>query len=132
MTNFPFQPKSTRDLLPGQFWGVRLDDCRFACGRVLQVGGDQLPTPRVSFFGGLLDWIGLEPPTFAGIAGAKVLQFGAMHLHSITRVGTGVLGQRPLEVDGIATPTLLSAIGGPGCLVLCGAQSIRAAEQSEW
>lgn len=126
------QPKSARDLKPGQFWGIRLDDGRYGCGRVLQVGGDRLPTPRVSFFGGLMNWVGERPPTDTEIANAPVLAFGVMHLRAITRVGTGVLGERALELDAIDVPTLLSAMGGDGCLVLRGAQAIRRADPSEW
>jgi len=132
MTIFPFRPRTTSELAEGQFWGVRLNDGRFVCGRVLQVSGDQLPTPRVSFFGGLLNWIGDEPPDFASIAGAGVLEWGAMHLRAITRIGTGILGARPLDLDGIQVPILLSAMAGTGCLLLRGAQSIRVAGRSEW
>lgn len=75
MVNYPFHPRSTRQLVAGHFWGIPLDDGRFACGRVLQVGGKLIPTPRVSFFAGLLKWIGLVPPTFDSIAGAGLLAY---------------------------------------------------------
>ncbi|WP_104434997.1 Imm26 family immunity protein [Kineococcus xinjiangensis] len=32
---YPFQPRSTSYLQPGDFWAVPLSDSRFACGRVL-------------------------------------------------------------------------------------------------
>jgi hypothetical protein len=56
---------------------------------------------RVAFFGGLLDWHGESPPTSDAIAGAKTLNQGSMHILSITRSGGSILGNRPLELDGV-------------------------------
>ncbi|MDP2630376.1 MAG: hypothetical protein Q8P56_03125, partial [Candidatus Uhrbacteria bacterium] len=62
---YPFRPKTNKNLIPGQFWGVPLKNGRFACGRVLQIPkkGSGLGE-RILFLAGLMDWIGDEPPTF--------------------------------------------------------------------
>ena len=59
---YPFKPKSTAMLRPGQFWAVPLSNDKFACGRVLQIGTAEIPTKTRGFFGGLQDWIGASPP----------------------------------------------------------------------
>ena len=56
---------------------------------------------RVTFVGALLDWVGSAPPTAANIAGAGVVQSGNNHLRAIRLTGAWVLGERPLELDGI-------------------------------
>ena len=125
-------PKSTASLRPGQFWSVPLSSGRFACGRVLQLGGEALPSQSRCFFGGLHNWVGVEPPTSASIAGAGFLAFGAMHIRAITRIGGEILGMRALQHDGIEMPLLLSAPGGRGTMVLSGAARVRAARHDEW
>ena len=129
---YPFRPRSTAPLVPGQFWAVPLPDGRFACGRVLQLGGSEIPTPNRTFFGGLLDWIGTESPTADAIAGSQLVKTGVMHIKAITELGGEILGHRPLEADGIELPTLLSAHGGPGTKVLLGADALRPAKREEW
>jgi hypothetical protein len=129
---YPFVPKSSGALRPGDFWAVPRTDGSYACGRVLQVNGDQLATPQRSFFGGLLDWIGQEPPTSVCIAGAGLLDSGVMHIKAILTTGGKVIDNRPLELDGLQPPTLMNAVGGPHTLILLGAQSVRAARPDEW
>lgn len=147
IVSYPFRPGSTRLLLPGQFWGVPISDGRFACGRVLQVGGSEIPTPTRVFFGGLLHWLDSKPPSVESIAGAKLLSFearqhngtttnelavGMMHIKAIAELGGQILGHRALEDDGIELPTLLSAHGGEGTEILFGANTLRTAKQEEW
>ena len=132
MAEYPFVPRSTRDLEPGQFWAVPLKDGRFAFGRVLQVGGDMIPTPSRGFFGGLHAWTGMEKPTEASIAGSALLHVGVMHIRAIVSLGGEILGCRSLALDSIAAPILLSAMGGPGTMVLQGATSVRPAKLEEW
>jgi hypothetical protein len=62
VSTYPFVPKSTRFLSPGDYWAVPLDDGQLACGGVLQTTGDRLPTPNRTFFGGLHDWVAERPP----------------------------------------------------------------------
>src|SRR3982751_955918 len=129
---YPFVPKSTAWLRPGGFWAVPLADGRYACGRVLQLGGSHVCLPSRAFFGGLHDWTGAAEPTSEAIAGAGFLAFGLMHIRAITRIGTFILGYRALETDGITLPTLASAYGGATAMVLHGADVVRPLPRSEW
>jgi hypothetical protein len=88
--SYPFTPKSSLSLRLGDFWPVPLVDGSFACGRVLQHN----PDGRVSFFGGLMDWRGDEPPTSDALAGSATIRQGSMHLKAITRVGGQIVGRR--------------------------------------
>jgi hypothetical protein len=128
---YPFRPKSTSSLDPGQFWAVPLGGGGFGCGRVLQLQCSQLGKTRTAFFGGLQDWIGDAPPTRESIAGTGVIRFGAMHLKAITEVGGEILGFRPLDLDGFVLPDLHSA-HSLGANVLIGADIVRAAREDEW
>jgi hypothetical protein len=127
---YPFTPKSTAQLLPGQFWAVPLSDGRFACGRVLQLAGSEIPTKSRGFFGGLHSWVGAKEPDAAEIETAPFLDFGAMHIRAITEVGGKVLGEAPLR--NFQMPKLLSAAGGPDTMLLAGADAVRKAKRSEW
>ena len=129
---YPFEPKSTRSLTPGDYWAVPLSDGGFACGRVLQTDGDHLPTPSRTFFGGLHDWFGKSAPTSENIAGATFVDFGIMHVRAITRVGGQVLGNRSLAADAIELPVMLDAHGGPTARVIRGAHTLRIARREEW
>ena len=100
---FPFVPKSIADLLPGQFWAIRLSDGRFACGRVLRISKPLKGLPNM-FVAGLLDWVGAAPPTGTTIAGASLVEYGQASIQMIQEAGDGVLGYRDLEADGIIAP----------------------------
>jgi hypothetical protein len=56
----------------------------------------------VSFLGGLLGWHAKGEPTSESIAGARLLEQGAMHVLAIQRSGGQVLGNRPLELDALS------------------------------
>ena len=94
---YPFIPKSTHYLEPGQFWGIPLEHGRYACGRVLGT----VPDSRRLFVAGLLDWCALRPPDEVSIAGRPVLEQGRAHIKTITENGGAILGCRPLDLDGI-------------------------------
>jgi hypothetical protein len=123
---YPIVPKSTKDLLPGQFWSIPLADGRFGCGRVLQLNGDQIPTPMRSFLGGLHHWVSSSPPDVSSPLGCDFVAFGIMHIKAITKTGGFVLGQRSLESDKIEIPLLLH-----GTDIVRGAQSLRPAQPDE-
>lgn len=84
------------------------------------------------FFGGLHQWLGNQPPTSEDIAGSSLVAFGLMHIKAITTTGEGILGERPLEADLIELPLFLSAVKGPGTMLLRGAEAIRQATSDEW
>jgi hypothetical protein len=129
--SYPFRPKSSASLAPGQFWAVPLAKGRFACGRVLQLGGSEVPIKTRAFFGGLQDWIGNDPPTRESIAGTRIAHFGVMHIKAITETGGEILGLRPPELDGIVLPELHSARVFSAKL-LVGADAVRDAREDEW
>jgi hypothetical protein len=130
--NYPFQPKSTANLKPGQYWAVPLPSGKFACGRILQLNATEIPSKSRAFFGGLLEWLGNQPPTSEDIAGCPLIAFGNMHIKAITTTGGVIIGERSLEEDHIELPLLLSAQGGPGTMILRGAEAIREAQRDEW
>jgi hypothetical protein len=67
-----------------------------------------MPGARVAFLGGLLDWHGSSPPDEHTIAGTgSFLAQGVMHIRAIKETGGGILGHRPLELDGLAPWTFV-------------------------
>ncbi len=105
MSKYPFVPKTNAHLEPGQFWSIPMSDGRFACGRVLRVDRDvKTYGARAMFVGALLDWVGTELPTAEAIAGKPALKICGAHVRTITEPGGSVVGERPLELDGIVPP----------------------------
>ena len=101
MSRYPFVPKTNAPLVPGQFWSIKLSDGRFACGRVLEIDRSAKYGARTMFVAGLVDWVGERPPTSAAIAGRPIFDSGRGHVSLIADGGGAVLGDRPLELDGI-------------------------------
>jgi hypothetical protein len=81
------------------------------------------------FLAGLLDWVSYEPPTFDSIAGARTVIQGRAHLRTILETGGSILGNRPLELDGIEPQLFLNSAGRSHVLVLRGFDPIRRATQ---
>ena len=104
MTRYPFVPKSTAALAPGQFWAIPIRDGRFGCGRVLAIDRDRSYGARVLFTGAILDWIGDAPPTADAIAGRPVIGAGVANIRCISANRGEILGERPLELDPIEVP----------------------------
>jgi hypothetical protein len=118
---YPFAPKSTASLRPGQFWALPLSDGTFGAGRVIEVE----PASRQSFLAGVLDWHGASPPTTDDIAGAACLAQGVAHTNSIVQAGGVLLGLRPLESDGIAPWLVRGAEYWRNSMVYRGMQPVR-------
>jgi hypothetical protein len=136
--DYPFEPKSNTWLEPGQFWGVPLSDGRYACGRVLAVPDEREPDPSLwserdstTFFAGLMDWVGDEPPTAASIAGAALLEQGTAHVKTIRENGRFVLGHRDLALDGIVGLHAVTHRGGGVVYLYEGAHRLRPATREE-
>lgn len=55
-----------------------------------------------------------------------------MHIRAIINIGRELLGQRNLDLDDIQVPTLISAFGGIGSMILEGANAVRPALPEEW
>jgi hypothetical protein len=104
MPAYPFVPKTTAHLLPGQLWSIPISDGRFGCGRVLRIDADRAYGARILFVGAVLDWIGDEPPTPEAIAGRPALGIGVAHVRTIAENGGEIVGERPLELDPIEIP----------------------------
>ena len=132
-TGYPFEPKSIARLQAGQFWAVPLPDGRNACGRVLHVPGtaESLYLNSRIFLAGLMDWSGPEPPTSQAIAGRRLLAQGRMHVAAIRDTGSLIIGQRDLELNGIAGLREVSRRGGGTVWLYEGGQRLRPATAEE-
>jgi internalin A len=111
--SYPFVPKSNAKLEPGQFWSIPLSDGRFGCGRVLRVDRDRKYGATILFLGAVLDWVGEAPPTGEAIAGRGMLAVGTTHVRTIAHGGGAIVGERPLEADGIEVPAQVNTFWGP-------------------
>ena len=114
MASNPLIPKSNVQLRPGQFWSIPLSDGRFGCGRVLRIDRDKAVGGRSRFIGAILDWVGDTPPTAEAIAGSAVLAVGNAHVRLISFSGGAILGERPLQADGIEPPERIDTWWGDG------------------
>lgn len=130
--NYPLIPKSTSRLTPGQFWAVPMATGSFACGRVLQIGTEHIPTKTRAFFGGLHDWVGDHEPTSDAISNSGFIAYGVMHIKAVTTTGGAILGERDLTLDGIRMPRMMCAQGGIGTMILDGSKNLRMATRDEW
>jgi hypothetical protein len=102
LIKYPFTPKSTAYLIPGQFWTIPLSNGKYACGRVIQVTDEEgYELYPKAFLAGLMDWIGDTPPTAESIAHRKVLQQYCINIKCITKIGSQILGIRELSLDTI-------------------------------
>ena len=129
--HYPFVPKSTAYLKPGDFWSIPLADGQFACGRVLQLKKtEKNKFDSRAFLAGLIDWCGETPPTSDAIADRKLLEFGRVHVKTIAENNGQILGSRPLESDGIAVPLCLDS-AGPNTMLQRGFEILRSATAGE-
>lgn len=131
---YPFEPRSNAHLEPGQFWGIPLSNGRWACGRVLAVRSDSgayFPGNTRMFLAGLMDWVGERPPTAEAIAGHELIEQGWAHVRAIQRNGGQVLGERPLEMDGIRGLRKVTHRVGGTVMLYEGAVPLRPASREE-
>jgi hypothetical protein len=96
MTEYPFVPKTSAELAPGQFWSIPLSDGRFACGQVLNIDESLDHEAGTTFVGLLLNWSGKEPPTAEAIAGRPPVDIARTYIGAIGGAGGAVLGESPL------------------------------------
>lgn len=101
LPTYPFVPRSTAALVPGQFWAIPLSDGTFGCGRVIELGFRGSVGSRVVFLAAVLDWHAGVPPTSEAIAAAACLDQGKVHIKAITESGGCILGHRALGLDNI-------------------------------
>ena len=123
MAPYPHTPKSTKSLVPGEFWPIRLPSGRFACGRVIELTpvGAGWALPGRAFLAGLVDWTGDDAPTAAAITGRKCIYQVRAHVKAILRQGFQITGHRDLAADAIE-PFVMSY----GSKIVCGHKYLRA------
>jgi hypothetical protein len=129
--SYPFVPKSTARLVPGQYWAIPLSNGKYGCGRVIQVAENSRTKSRVMFLAGVQEWVGTSAPTAQAIAGTTVAHQGKAHILAILKTGGEVLGCRPLEADGILPGVFLSHAAGPGVRLLCGLEDFGEATDND-
>ncbi|KOS66396.1 hypothetical protein AEA09_16735 [Lysinibacillus contaminans] len=133
--NYPFKPKSNKELIPRQFWAIPLPNGNFACGRVVQVTGKYSAVPTKTFLAGLMDWSDSVPPTLESIAGTKTIIQGVAHINCIYETGLDgmISGYRPLELDSIEPNYFRSQIGYQPeyCKLMRGLEEVRPITKAE-
>ena len=117
---FPYIPKTTRELKPGDFWEIPLDGGGYACGRVVQLSIDPASgrRDRVGFLAGLMDWFGLELPNERTIAKKRIIAQGNVHVKTVRETGGMIRGKRALVLDGLSPWLFHDAEYGPS--IMCG------------
>jgi hypothetical protein len=91
---YPYSPKSTAQMKPGQFWGIHLHDGTFACGVVLAARlTPEGKRDSRQFLAGLLNWRGNQLPSSDAITGCPVVAHGFAHIRTITENGADILGE---------------------------------------
>ena len=128
---YPFRPKSTKHLIPGQFWAIPVQDRGFACGRVIALSHRNGKQDTRLFLAGLLDWSGGSLPDSVSIAGSKTIAQGQAHIKTILESGGTILGHRSLDADGIEPELFLSEAPGRNCMLVHGTEVIRRATVEE-
>lgn len=129
--SFPFVPKSSKNLELGDFWSIPLDDGCFGCGRVVGHWPSDWKGSFRGFFAGLLDWVSSSPPTAVAIAGAPALIQGGAHIKTIIATGGVILGNRPLESDGITPHLFIEYPDNRKAYVFRGMEQIRVASEED-
>ncbi len=99
---YPFEPKSTTYLEPGQFWSIPLSNGHYACG-IVEAKLADMHDGRIrakTFLGALIDWHGEEPPNTESIRDRPILKSGEAHIKSILTTGGTILGKSSFECLG--------------------------------
>jgi len=91
--NYPYTPKSTSYLEPGQFWAVPLSNGNYACGVVLAKLSNGQKTESRIFLAALVNWCGTSEPTPENIKNAQILKIGAAHIKAIQTTGGSIIGK---------------------------------------
>jgi hypothetical protein len=89
---FPFSPRSTASLEPGDLIAVPGEASEWACLQVVDVKR-QGPGARTTFVAGVLPWRGQSPPTRDSIRGLAASEHGLVPIELFTRAGLQVVDQ---------------------------------------
>ena len=129
---YPFEPKTTRFLVAGQFWPIRLSSGRYCCGRVMRLFPDVPEWKSSGFLAGLMDWSDAELPTSDALAGCKTIEHGFATIKTIRETGPMITGFRDLALDGIEPVSFISFVGRDAiCMLTDGYRPIRRATDKE-
>ena len=90
---YPFEPKSTTHLEPGQFWAIPLSNGYYACGVVLAKLSESGKIESRSFLAALIDWSGKDKPSSEDIKNKEILKKGAAHIKTIQLTGGEIIGK---------------------------------------
>lgn len=90
---YPFTPKSTAYLKPGQYWSIPLSNGNYACGVVLAKLTTNDKVENRTFYAALLDWSSNKPPLEEEISWCQYLEKGALHIKAISEINSPILGQ---------------------------------------
>jgi len=131
MPLYPFKPKSTANLRPGDFWALPLAGGDYGCGRVIALKPKTGAGSRSMLLAGLMNWIGISLPTSRDLAGCRTVAQGQIHLRCIWETGGEVLGNRPLAQDEIGADQFLSESPGSNCMLMQGYELVRPASAEE-
>ncbi len=131
MSPYPFKPKSTANLRPGDFWALPLAAGSYGCGRVIALKPKSGTGSRSMLLAGLMNWTGRSLPTSKELAGCTTVAQGQVHLRCIWESGGEVLGNRPLAEEGIEADRFLSESPGKNCMLMQGYEVIRPASAEE-
>ncbi len=90
---YPFTPKSTSYIEPGQIWAIPLSNGKYACGVVLAKLIFQGKIESRSFYAGLLDWCSSKPPEPTSLNKNSFIKKGALHVKAISNVNSAIIGK---------------------------------------
>lgn len=96
---YPFTPRSTVHLVPGQFFSFPLPSGGYSCCQVLPGVWPYRPPTRTRFPVGLLGWRGNSPAVAADLVGRVVVARGWAHVGLFAEYGVAVSGEAPLVAD---------------------------------
>ncbi len=128
---YPFVPKSTSYLEPGQFWAVPLSNGKFACGVVLQLMYVEGKLYRSAFLAGLLNWSGSNLPSENDIKDNEIIEHGQAHIKIIGGHGGEILGKVNWEDSKLQIPLTLSESPGRNCRLQRGYEILNKASSSQ-
>ena len=130
---YPFIPRSTAQLEPGQFWTFTMRNSEYACGVVLQLVSFGDKTNTRMFVAGLLNWTGSQKPTSDDLVKCAVIEHGEVHIKTITENSGEILGKIPWDESRLEIPLSLSESPGPNCMLQRGSEILGKAspEQQE-
>lgn len=98
--SFPFSPRSTQLLEPGDLIAVPCEPSGWACLQVIDVRRTG-PGARTSFVAGVLPWRGDVPPTRQAVSGLAAREQGLVPVEVFTEGGLNVVDEGDVVARGL-------------------------------